>query len=325
MKTVTNPYKYIFQLLIITMVLCHSCDEILEKNIEDSAVILVTPKNGYHTNDPKVVFNWLPVEGASHYNLYIASPTMDLESIEHIVLDTSITCTNFITVLPQGKYQWAVIARNGVSETQWYYRDLYIDSVAVPVVIPLKPSNNKALNSESVTFIWNGSGDDQFIFSLLFRGQLLYNTITGEMELTLPSATSGNFELEEGNYIWQLQARNQGGSVSGVEEHFFIIDRTAPLKPTLLVPKDDSLFTTTPVTLEWKRLEDNGSELFDSLFVATDSLFTNLEELVRLTTETRFDFAPATDGKYFWKVKTYDAAGNSSTFSNTLKFRYYAE
>lgn len=326
MKATANPYKYIFPMVVtIAMMLFISCDEILEENVEDSEVLLVTPKDGYHTNNPKVTFNWLPVDGASHYNLYIASPALDLDSIERIVLDTNITGTTFTAVLSQGKYQWAVMAWNGVSQTQWYYRDLSIDSVAVPVVIPLNPSDNKALNSNSVTFTWNGNEGDQFIFSLLFQEQLLYTTITGEMELTLPDAAGNTFELEEGAYTWQLQARNQGGAVSDVEERTFLIDRTQPGKPTPLAPGNDSLFTTTPISLEWKRLEDTGSELFDSLFMATDSLFTELEESVRLATETSFDFVPAGNGKYFWKVKTCDAAGNSSAFSNTITFRYNAE
>ena len=120
-------------------------------------------------------------------------------------------------------------------------------------------------------------------------------------------------------------AINAKGTESALETRTFIMDRTAPVKPTLLSPRNDSLFSKTPVTLSWKQHTDSGAPLFDSVFIATDSLFRNMPDVEKVASSGNYDFKPTSNTTYYWRVRTFDNAGNSSSYSNWLKFRYNAK
>ena len=312
-------------ILFLAFMLTAGCHDIFEDNIEGKKVILTSPKDYYHTSNPKVTLTWEYLDGATAYNLKIVSPSFAPDSIEKIVLDTNITVNSYAIILDKGKYQWGVKAWNSVSKTDMVFRNIFVDSVAVPVVILLNPADKKAIKDTTVSFSWNGADNSQYIFSLNFGGQLLYNTITASKNITLPTAASTSFTLDEGSYTWQVQARNTGGGVSELETRTFTIDRTAPGKPTLLLPKNDSLFSTTPVTLTWKQQTDAGSALYDSVYIASDSVFANLKEADKIVNNSSVDFSPQTNGTYYWRVRTYDMAGNASLYSNRQKFRYNAK
>lgn len=307
-------------LLLLFILLNSRCHDIFEDNIERKKVILVTPQEGFHTSNPKLTLTWELLDGASKYNLKIVAPVFAPDNIQKIVLDTIVTINSFTVLLEKGNYQWGIKAMNNVSSTELVYRNLAIDSISVPVVILLSPGDKKAFNDTVLNFSWNGINNAQYIFSLDFNGQLLYNTILSDKSITLPLKDASKFVFEDGNYTWQVQARNASGAVSSPETRTFLIDRIAPGKPVLLAPKNDSLFSVSPVNLSWKRQTDSGSELYDSIFIASDSLFKNPIE-ADIVNATNFDFTPEAKGPYFWRVKTSDKAGNSSAFSNWLKFR----
>jgi hypothetical protein len=117
--------------------------------------------------------------------------------------------------------------------------------------------------------------------------------------------------LPEANFVWAVKASNQNTS-PGFPTKAIIIDRTAPAKPTLSSPADKSSYTTWPVTLSWKRSE-TGAKFYDSVYVATDTLFTN-KVISQIVDTTFLSLTLTLDTTYFWKVKTIDAAGNVSGF-----------
>src|ERR1044072_7096752 len=114
-------------LLIFTVALLVSCDDVLEKDIADETVSLRTPVDGYETTTQNVSFWWEPVEGATSYELTIASP--DLEHAAIIVLDSVITAKQLSTKLEEGAYQWCVKAINGGYETAYSCHSITIADV----------------------------------------------------------------------------------------------------------------------------------------------------------------------------------------------------
>lgn len=317
-------YKFKLIASILIFLLFWGCDDIFEKDIQESDVLLIIPKDGFITNTSLVTFSWEYVDGASTYNLIIGKPTLQLDSIEAILLDTILQTNTFTTVLEQGKYQWGISAHNSFTSTQRITRTLYIEP-EIPYVMMLTPQDKQPLNDESLDFTWFGDDEDQFIFSLYFENDLIFITVTDSKTISLPTDTGVPSIIDEGLYSWKLQARNEQGTVSPTISRSFLIDRTPPKKPILKLPENDSLYLETPVILTWLRETDEGSPIFDSLFIARDSLFTETIEAVVINNQPTFSFNVSSEGIYHWKVRSYDTAGNIGPFSESFSFKFNEE
>ena len=113
-------------LCLLALVLA-SCDEIFEKNISDYCLKLLSPKDNYSTSDASITFRWELVDNANYYNLIIGTPELSEDGLSIILIDTTISQTTFTIELPNNNsYEWGVKAINGISETPYTYRKLYI-------------------------------------------------------------------------------------------------------------------------------------------------------------------------------------------------------
>ena len=94
------------------LVLCFviSCDDITEKDIRDDVVVLMTPAADLVSADGDVTFWWNHLEGATEYELTIASP--DFDNPQELVLDTIIVKNQFTMTLESRKYEWCVTPIN---------------------------------------------------------------------------------------------------------------------------------------------------------------------------------------------------------------------
>jgi hypothetical protein len=85
--------------------------------------------------------------------------------------------------------------------------------------------------------------------------------------------------------------------------------------PVLNTPPNDSAFSSTPVTLEWSPL------MFVSSYtvqVSLDSEFV-APEIVSVLRSNTYQFQPAVNGIFFWRVCTTNSAGNGP-WSETRRF-----
>lgn len=106
-----------------------SCDDIFEKDISNYCIKLLSPKDNYSTCDSSITFRWELVDNANYYNLIIGTPELSEDGLSIIILDTTISHTTFTIELPNDNlYEWGVKAINGISETPYTYRRLFICS-----------------------------------------------------------------------------------------------------------------------------------------------------------------------------------------------------
>ena len=101
--------KYLL-IIITNLFLIVSCEEILEKPLDEKKVVLLAPRDHLVTTDSVQLFYWQEMEGALRYQLEIVSP--DFNSIERLIEDTTISKLQFQKKLLPGKYQWRVKAKN---------------------------------------------------------------------------------------------------------------------------------------------------------------------------------------------------------------------
>lgn len=306
--TVKSPALFLLAGILCVFIV-NACDDVIEPDLTNKEVTLVAPADSISTQFSTQTFYWDGVKGALSYHLRIVRP--NFTHIEQLVADTAVTETRFTINLNPGKYEWGVSAQNGSSATAYFIRTLQIDSSSnlINQKVQLSyPVQGYTTNSQNVNFSWKQLYNaTSYYFELRpsnFNGNPFYTrTTTGD--------TVNVSNIPEGNFIWAIKASNQNTSTD-FSTQTILIDRTAPAKPTLLAPKDRSAVTSWPVKLSWNRNE-NGAGIYDSIYVAIDTLFTT-KVLSQVVDTASLSVTFTQDTTYFWKVKTIDAAGNVSGF-----------
>jgi len=93
-----------------------SCEEIInEEDITARNMILLAPTTNSTIAAGAINFSWQTVNGAVEYNLQVATPSF--ANATQIVLDTTMSTTNFNYMLETNNYEWRVKALNSGYET----------------------------------------------------------------------------------------------------------------------------------------------------------------------------------------------------------------
>jgi hypothetical protein len=302
--------KIIHVILLIAVVFLASCEDFIEKDITKSTVNLLSPMDGYISSSLTNTYWWDELEGAENYQIQIVKGTF--ANIIQYVVDSTIAFNRFDFTLSQpGSYQWRVRALNNGYETVYSLRSVVIDStsdLSGQIIGLISPAENLVQGSSQVTFQWSG------IFNAeVYRFQLL-DSIGGIIKDTALTPTSVTLTINKGNYSWRVRAENSS-SVSPYTMRNFTIDQTAPQAPVCVSPTlNDTVIA--PFDLTWTH---DSSINGDSLYVYTDSLNTII--FLRIfTTNTSHEIDTITTGKYYWRVKSFDVAGNASAFSTISSF-----
>lgn len=124
-------------------------------------------------------------------------------------------------------------------------------------------------------------------------------------------------DFPDGKYYWKVKAFYAGDAKSPWSEvRFFKVDSVSPAVPKLYKPHDNKYkFYSTPTLSIYPAAGAN----YYHYQVATDSAFTSFaaesDDLAGLTL-TVPDEKALNYGEYFWRVKSFDAVGNESAWSD---------
>lgn len=305
--------------LFLLLPLLTSCSDIFEKNMEKETVQLLVPANGEVSYQLTNTFIWEEVDKVEYYNIEIVSPSFD--SLSSIILDSNVTSVYFVYTLSPGEYQWRVRAENSSSVSPYTTYSLTIgndtlEDLSSKNVLILSPSNGLVTNQLSFSFSWYTTpyADDYRleIATPDFNGTPLISPV-------ITSETSYSYSFsEEGNYQWRVRAQNQLSN-SLYTTYSLTIDTTSPHVPTLVTPAANVTLTDSVVTLYWDRGITSGSALYDSVYIYDDTLVYLPVKAVK-TQNTSGTHTLNTSEDYFWRVRSFDAAGNKSNYSATRKF-----
>lgn len=299
-------------LLSSCFLLLISCEEILfEKDISKNEIVLVAPINNAPFFSTGVTFTWETVEGATKYQLQIAKP--NFTNPLQIVLDTIITKTNFTQQLPIGEYEWKTKALNESYETKYSKRSFSIISntdFQSNIVVLNSPKNNFTTNTTIQNLSWQ-----QIIGATGYQIKIMdsNNTLINDRLVT---QTSLNFTFPEGTFEWNVKASN--GAVQTLDSsRSILIDTTPPNTPILTSPSNASTTTNREVSFQWNRTPILGSSEKDSIYIYTNSTLTTLQLKKEANSPTVIKLDLNT---YYWFVKSFDQAGNSSNKSSIFSF-----
>ena len=297
--------------------LIFSCSEFQEPQIDKEVVEVLTPRDSLRTSVSTQLFLWYAVPDAIDYELQIVSPGFD--QIDRFVLDTIVTDTRFEQTLAPGTYQWSIRAFNNSSATLYTVHTLFIDStidLTTQTLQLIKPVDGEISNQPSKKFDWQKLYNaDNYSFELWKpdeSGQLIVQKSTTYDTL--------NYRvMAEGNYTWKVRGENLLTNTV-FSSRSFMVDTTSPTIPVLLEPDTNAVINDTKVDFRWSRGtgQNTGSLITDTLFLASDINMLNKTHVIP-TSATIEVIDTMSTGVYYWRVRSADAAGNSSNYSETRK------
>jgi hypothetical protein len=308
-------YKYNHWFCLLT-VLLSACADIIEPDISQEQVVLLSPPDSAVTTRLAPNFFWEEVPGARVYRLQIVSPSFERPAFFHT--DTVVSAANFSMTLEPGTFQWRVKAMNNGYETGFSTATFFIDSTSSlneQEVRLTKPANGQYFSNSVVEFEWELLPmANKYLFQLL--SPVKFDSLLTGNSLVL------EFPEDSQTYTWQVTALNDEGSKRSARYSFFI-DNTPPAAPSLLSPASDTLYDELPVELKWSR--SSRDVAYDSLYLYGSNQSTliagfplKVEGETFTITITRFNLGT---GTYYWTVKSVDKAGNIGPLSDKRSFR----
>lgn len=170
----------------------------------------------------------------------------------------------------------------------------------------------------SVTFLWNNSDNtDSYTVNLTNLDTNASQTLsasTNELEITLQRGTP---------YSWKVTSKSDDTDETAESDlwKFYnagpAIENYAPFPAEAIYPTVGSSIASGSVTLSWEGSDvDNDIDAYD-LYIGESNPPTTL--LGNTSTES-IDFEAVSGKIYYWKVITYDTAGNTSN-SEIFQFK----
>ncbi len=312
MKRVIN-----IPVILSSLFLCIACDDVLEDDITDDVVTIVSPKDQVDLEGNAVQFVWDALEGAEEYRIQVIE-----EETQRRVLDSLVPGDSFTYGLNPGAYTWRIRGENFAYVTGYTFPSSFMlsssDDLSNQIVFQTSPSDNFYTNDNSQIILTWSRLTAATSYTIIVEKTLQGNVST---EIQTPDLTDTNFTLsnvvlsEDAIYTWKVQALNET-SETPFSTRRILLDTQVPNQPALTAPANEARVSTT-VTFTWNTGSDTGevqSPISSVLEIATDQGFSNIVETV--TTDQlsqQLDFADI--GDYFWRVRANDQAGNQGTVS----------
>lgn len=302
-------YKLLPFVLLLAL---FSCEEILfVDDISDKEITLIVPANNSVLFSTGVSFSWEKIQNADKYHLQIAKP--NFTSPVQIVLDTLVTSTIFNQQLNIGKYEWRVKAVNSGYETAyktWSFEILNNDDFEDNTVVLLSPGNNLVTKNVAQKLSW------QSIIGASEYQLQIYDSNNVIVKEENTSSTNIDYTFSDGSYSWKVRASN-GSKETLYTTRAILVDTRAPNTPVLSNPVNASSTTATDINFQFSRTAISGSTETDSIYVYNESALTNLNFKDKASSPYN---KTLTKGAYYWYVKSFDEAGNTSEKSIVFSF-----
>lgn len=307
--------------LLAVAISAFSCDDIIEDDIADDMVLVVSPLEGAEIESNVVNFQWNQLDGADEYRVQVYG------SGQNIVVDSVVSSTRFICPLNAGHYQWRVRGENSA----------YQSSYSFPMGFTLIASDN--LENQQMLLSNPGNGVYSNLSSMICTWQQIQAADTYDLELknvntgsvvhqeagiTNTSFTLTNVMLDtDGEYQWKVRAVNETSATLYASRNFYI-DRVVPTVSLNSAPVNNSVqLPNIQLNFTWTVPADTGivaSPVTYTIEIASDAAFSNIISTHGNIATASYQEIFTTTGDYYWHVKTKDKAGNESAYGAASKF-----
>jgi hypothetical protein len=286
---------------------------------------LISPSDGaaFDTSGVTLIWNRSQdnVSGMDQYEIQLANNSSFTNPTTYSTSDTTYS----ISTLDEGTYYWRVRAKDNVGNFSGWSssRSFTLDRTAPTVPNLISPSDGAALNTSSVTLIWNRS-QDNVSGMVQYEIQLADNpSFTNPTTYLTFDTTYSISNLNDTTYYWRVRAKDNAGNYSGWSSgRAFLIDTRAPNSPTLVTPVGGYLRDTI-ITFIWTRVSKMSKDGEKPALVVYDFYIdttSNFAHAIDTTIQDTTLILTLPEGRYYWKVRARDLAGNIGNFSTTASF-----
>lgn len=293
----------------------YSCHDIFETDISKKRVNVLAPGDSVVLTNTAVTFWWDPVDYATQYTVQVVQPNFN--SIQTLVLDSTVTTNKLLASLGPGKYQWRIRAGNGSSYTDFQTYSFSIDSnlnIINQTVVLTSPQSNAILGTHTVQFTWA-----RVYPATSYHFVLSTSTAVLVLDTSVVSTTLLYGPIADGTYTWQVAAMNVSGNTQA-SSATFIIDSIAPPTPTGFTASNYA-FPSDSFILGWTRgTPPSGYTYYDTLVIFSDSFQNNAVRNVIITSASPVTYRDSLrSGTYYSKVATKNNTGNTSAFTSLIR------
>lgn len=301
--------------IISIIFLALACDDILEEDITNDTITIISPKEGAIIISNTVQFNWQDLEGVDDYRIQVIKEDQVYE------VDSLVTTATFTYPLSAGTYRWRIRGENFAYQTAYTFPIAFTvesstDITSLNVVLQT-PSDNFYTNTNTIVFTWDAIDiADSYTLELIKKlsGD---QTVLQETGISTTSLSVDATILDEdAEYSWRVKAINETGETVFTERTLFL-DTVIPNQPTATEPTDNDTVAISNITFNWTNGADTGnvkSAITNSLEIATDVSFNTIIHTAS-TQNNSLQYNFTTANTYYWRVKATDEAGNTSDYS----------
>ena len=180
----------------------------------------------------------------------------------------------------------------------------------------LSPADGSATNDNTPTFAWQTvAGATSYRIQASQRAD--FSSLAVNATRSSTTYTPGT-ALADGLYYWRVQAKGADGIWGLWSDVWTVtIDTVKPAKPTLLSPVSGAILSTGQPAFDWSDVADAA---YYDLQIDNSSTFGSPEVFVTVTGSAYTVTTPLPDGRYYWRVRTGDLAGNKSGWTSARSF-----
>ncbi len=312
----SGRYLYI---LTISCLLMFGCEDFFEQDLSGKTVTLIAPSDSVVTDLSVQTFWWDELDGALEYELQVVTARFD--SIVQLIVDTTISGTQFQQTLYPGQFQWRVRALNGAYMSEYAVRTLTVDSttdLSAQTVVLSSPLSGGYTSDLTVEFEWQ-----TLSLASWYRFQVSDDAFVSGANVLDTTVFTESVDVVFGDdqqYYWRVRGETET-SVSTYSTIWDVtVDTTSPGSVSLWLPADNDAFISQSFDFAWQTVSDAGSPIIDSLYVYSDSLVTLYDSYLGVQGNVTDSVEV---GTYYWRVRTFDEAGNEGGYSEVRKFTVF--
>jgi ribosomal protein L40E len=269
-----------------------------------------------YINYTSVTFSWSASDAES--GLHSTPYSFRLDENPWSVWSTSTSCT--FSGLTEGNHTFYVKARDAVGNESIKTYTFKVDMTPPTNGYPSSPANDAWINASPVVLTWSAgfdSGSGISFYEWQIDDSPTFETVKYS---GTSNTTSASVTLPEGRWYWRIRARDAAGNYSAWSSAYsFKVDRTPPTNGSPTSPPDGSWINTSPIVLTWSPGSDSLSGVSGYEWQVDDDPSFSSPNYSGTSTSTSASISPP-EGKWYWRVKTKDIAGNCSAWSKTFSF-----
>ncbi len=274
---------------------------------------LVSPLNNSGYQKAKnMALTWNTVPGISiYYCQYDLDTTFTSPEGEYSVAGSSLLVSELKN---NTVYYWRV--RTNASNAQWSQIWSFKTTELPRIPAPVFPANNSTNQSDSLALVWTKD-----IVNTSYKIELSFSPDFLTVEATIASKDSfvNVYYLDFAKtYYWRVKGINADYVESAWSNIFKFKTRLA--SPGQVSPRNNSKNIDTALILSWGKVD--AAERYRFQFALNNSFSQDslLIDKVLTTNSIELDSLLYTTN-YFWRIMAYNSNGDSSSWTNALKFR----